>query len=195
MLSSAFLLASFSKSSAHSYGVYWGTFDPPTLAHQAVITEAFSIGIEHLFVIVNNHGHKPYCASIDDRLAMLKLAMDPKLSVTYLVQDTECTWGMKELKETFGSHPETSWYLFSGQENLPYWNLKECDARDTIVIIERQGSSTIIPQGVITLKLGHIAKPVSSTSVRKAIKEKEIIWRTLVSPEVIFYIEEHLLYR
>lgn len=194
VLSSALLFAAQSKSSAastHVYGVYWGTFDPPTLAHQAIINQAFSVGIEHLFVVVNNHGHKPYCASISDRLAMLQLAVDPQLAVTYLVQDATCAWGMQELKNSFGGYPETAWYLFSGQENLAYWDLKNSDPHDKIVIIERQGSTTVISDAVLSLKL---AIPVSSTAVRIAIKQKDSSWRALVPPSVVAYIEEHALY-
>lgn len=92
---------------SQNYGIYWGTFDPPTRAHQQVILQAFSTGIDRLFVVVNNHGHKKYTASIEDRVAMLKLILPPKYPITVLIQDVTHKWSMEELKDTYGNYPTT----------------------------------------------------------------------------------------
>lgn len=53
--------------------IYSGSFDPPTLAHKAIVTKALSIGIKKIYIILNTYGKKTFKASPKERLAMLNL--------------------------------------------------------------------------------------------------------------------------
>jgi nicotinic acid mononucleotide adenylyltransferase len=40
-------------------GVFWGCFDPPTLAHKAIALKALKdIPLKRLIIVINNHGPK-----------------------------------------------------------------------------------------------------------------------------------------
>lgn len=178
-----------------TFGVYWGTFDPPTRAHKEVIAQAFSTGIDRLFVVINNHGHKKYCASVEDRVAMLKMILPPTSPITILVQDTQHAWSMKELKDSFGQFPEVNWHLFSGQENLAYWNPDDGDTHDKVFIIPRGNTQTIIPATVTVMPIAQHCNVISSSAVRSSIKNQDNTWHALVCGQVAQYINAHGLYR
>ncbi len=190
------LLHSMQASNAsNTFGVYWGTFVPPTRAHEQVITRAFSMGIDRLFVVINNQGHKQYCATLEDRIAMLKLILPCTFPITLLVQDKTVSWGMQELKDTFGAYPKVSWYLLSGQENLAYWNPLDADAHDTLVIMPRADSKTVIPAGVTLLILEKEYSVISSSAVRLSIQHKTSLCYNMVRERVMEFIKEHNLYQ
>ncbi len=183
------------QSTSTTFGVYWGTFDPPTRAHEHVILQAFSLSIDRLFVVINNHGHKQYNAALEDRIAMLKLILPTSYPITVLIQDKAVAWGMQELKNSFGAYPEVSWYLFSGQENLAYWNPCDADIHDTLVIMPRADSKTIIPAGVTLLTLPPVCNTISSSAVRSSIQRKTGDWYAMVPEHVMEFIKEHSLYQ
>ena len=182
------------KATDKTCGVYWGTFDPPTRAHQQIIMQAFSTGIDQLFVIINNHGHKQYAASIEHRIAMLTMILPPEYPITILVQDATRTWSMQELRDTFGESPTVGWHLFSGQENLAYWNPKNGTAQDTVFIIPREHAAPIIPDCVTVLSIPENCKAISSSAIRLYIKNKGTEWQSMVPEAVATFIKEHQLY-
>jgi len=54
-------------------GVYWGAFDPPTVAHIAIINEALKqIPLKKLIVVVNNHQYKKYVYPLQDRIKLVE---------------------------------------------------------------------------------------------------------------------------
>lgn len=192
------LLHSIQANTQHActtFGVYWGTFDPPTRAHEQIIIQAFSLPIDRLFVVINNHGHKQYNATIEDRIAMLKLILPTTYPITLLIQDKTVTWSMHSLKDTFGVYPEVSWYLFSGQENLTYWNALDADMHDTVVIMPRACAKTIIPEGVTLLTLPTECNTISSSTVRLSIQNNTSVWHSMVPKLVIDFINNHTLYQ
>lgn len=57
-------------------GIYSGTFDPPTKAHNAIIRSAISnLGLEKLYIFVNKNGEKNYKCSSQQRVEMLQLML------------------------------------------------------------------------------------------------------------------------
>ncbi|MGE0009910.1 MAG: hypothetical protein AB7F19_05155 [Candidatus Babeliales bacterium] len=177
------------------YGVYWGTFDPPTRAHQQIMIRSFSTGIQQLFVVINNHGHKQYTASLQDRIAMVKLLISPELPITLLTQDATQTWGIEQLKNCFGNSPKVRWHLFSGQENLAHWNPNNEDSFDKVFIIPREGKvQHLIPASATQLRIAADCYTISSSIVRSRIKNLTPCWQQFVPATVAQYIKSHALY-
>lgn len=54
-------------------GVFWGAFDPPTRAHQAIVEAVLAeTWLCDLIIVVNNHAYKNYTHSLEERLLMMR---------------------------------------------------------------------------------------------------------------------------
>ncbi len=72
-------------------GIYSGTFDPPTKAHNAIIRSAIkNLGLEKLYIFVNKNGQKEYKCSSAERVMMLKLMLaDLQDKVVIIAQSSD----------------------------------------------------------------------------------------------------------
>ncbi len=77
-------------------GIYWGAFDPPTVAHQAIIeTSIKHIPLKKLFVVVNNQSYKNYTHLLHERMALIEemleeiLDLEDRKNVEILFQTDE----------------------------------------------------------------------------------------------------------
>lgn len=71
-------------------GVYWGAFDPPTSAHEAIIAAALSHkSIKNLIIVVNNHSYKNYTNPLETRMQLIKKIADSfeEANIEILCQD------------------------------------------------------------------------------------------------------------
>ena len=73
-------------------GLYSGTFDPPTKAHNAVIRCAIkNLNLERLYIFVNKNGEKNYKCSSVERVEMLKrMLKDIEDRVVIIAQSSDC---------------------------------------------------------------------------------------------------------
>ncbi len=85
-------------------GVYWGAFDPPTVAHFAIIRAALTdIPVKKIVVVVNNHKYKNYVYPLEVRLKVLKkmLQEDGVEDAELLFQDEKKKMDYEALKSLF----------------------------------------------------------------------------------------------
>lgn len=63
-----------SKINCHQMiGVYWGAFDPPTTAHEAILCAASKqLRFKKIIIVVNNHGYKNYTNPLDRRIELIR---------------------------------------------------------------------------------------------------------------------------
>ena len=58
-------------------GIYSGTFDPPTLAHNNIIRSAIKhLNLDKLYIFVNKNGEKNYKCSARQRVEMLECMLN-----------------------------------------------------------------------------------------------------------------------
>lgn len=56
--------------------VYWGSFDPFTLAHQEIINQFLdTVYVNELLLVINNDERKNYLAPLNDRIKMINLGL------------------------------------------------------------------------------------------------------------------------
>lgn len=72
-------------------GIYSGTFDPPTKAHNTIIRSAIeTLGLRKLYIFVNKNGDKHYKCSSHERVEMLqRMLSDIKEQVVIIAQSSE----------------------------------------------------------------------------------------------------------
>ncbi len=73
-------------------GLYSGTFDPPTKAHDTIIRSALeNLNLERLYIFVNKNGVKNYKYSSEERVEMLKrMLKDIEDRVVIIAQSSDC---------------------------------------------------------------------------------------------------------
>jgi len=75
-------------------GIYSGTFDPPTKAHNAIIRNSITtLGLEKLYIFVNKNNTKDCKCSMRERIEMLKIMLadlKDKVVIIPQVSDKKC---------------------------------------------------------------------------------------------------------
>lgn len=179
-------------------GILWGSFDPPTLAHKAIIIKMLDLFQEAL-IIINDRSNKDYFFSIEHRTQMLH-SMLSAISTKYqiLIQND------KHNNDYFNVHQQITGdlYVVAGMDALQTWveahDINELANYDGIYIVPR---ASILPiafgslTNVFTLPIDVNYQNISSTKVRaqlfSRIKNKKQIE---LDSNVLAYIEQHKLY-
>jgi nicotinate-nucleotide adenylyltransferase len=110
-------------------GIYGGAFDPPHLAHAALIRQAIEqLGLDQLHVIPTGQAwHKPRSLSAaEHRLNMCRLAfssIDKVLIDERELKRSGASYTLDTLRELRLENPNCLWYLLVGQDQF--------NARDT----------------------------------------------------------------
>ena len=185
------------------YAVYSGSFDPPTIAHKAVMEAILKDpSIERLYVVVNRYTSKTFKASLEQRVQMVEMMFkdDPVKSerLIVIVQDspnkmTDYLVIKKILKSPL--------MLVTGEDsyvkslNIPEESRVKFDA---IAVIPRGEKSNLdinkLEGNVKILKIDKKYLNVSSSLVRKMIDENQFDGIPLV-PKVAAYIQREKLYK
>jgi nicotinate-nucleotide adenylyltransferase len=200
-------------------GVFGGAFDPPHLAHVALVEAAiFQLQLDQVCVLPTGQAwHKPrQLSEAAHRLAMTRLAFAHLTQV--VVDEREIlrrgpSYTVDTLHELQAEYPQAQLYLLLGDDQrraLPSWHqIGEigriaiiCAAgRDTAVRAWNEESSTptTSPNLPDTLQarirtLDMPLMPHSATDIRVLAATEQAL-TGLVSPAVERYIHEHHLYR
>ena len=188
-------------------GILGGTFDPVHNMHLELATQAL---VQYeldtvLFVPAGLPVRKLYTthASAKERLHMLELACRDTAAfevcslevdrpqITYTI-DT-----LRELKALYGE--ESRFFLILGEDavrDLSTWkNSREIARLVCVLFARRIGSegALVLPEGFTCLELQIPLDPVSSTTIRRLLREGEDV-HSLVPAEVLSYIMEQGLY-
>jgi nicotinic acid mononucleotide adenylyltransferase len=89
----------------NKYGIYWGTFDPATLAHRHVMLTAIEeLKLNKLIVVVNNDAKtkKNYNIPVKYRMAMIHSMIPPmyKTKIIVICQTDEVQHSVENIKKT-----------------------------------------------------------------------------------------------
>jgi len=194
-------------------GVLAGTFNPVTCAHLSLAEQArtqFALA-EVLFVLPEQLPHRqPDEASLEDRLAMLALALTPCPYFSLAV----CTHGLFiDIARALVPHyPQGTRFFFllgaDAADRILLWDypdreatLTEMFARFDLVIARRAGKLAWAKDPLVEhfrnqlhrLEMPLNYQSLSSTAVRAAVRRGDPI-DALVPPGVADYIRNHQLY-
>ena len=200
-------------------GVFGGAFDPPHLAHVALVEAALAqLQLDQVCVLPTGQAwHKPRNLSdAAHRLAMTRLAF---AHVPQVVVDereilrTGPSYTVDTLQELQTEYPQAQLYLLLGDDQrraLPAWH--QIGEIGRIAIICAAGRDVAVPawdensnrspslaslSDTLQARIRHLDMPLmphSATDIRVLAATDQSL-TGLVSPEVERYIHEHHLYR
>lgn len=200
-------------------GVFGGAFDPPHLAHLALVQAAIvQLRLDQVHVLPTGQAwHKPRALTdAVHRLAMVHLAFGPCPQV--VVDDLEIqrsgpSYTLDSLHALQALYPQAQLYLLIGDDqlrSLPSWHQIGEIGRIAIICAagrdkavhawnESLGAPEPIPPTFDTLQaricsLDLPLMPHSATDIRALVATKQAL-TGLVFPAVERYIHEHHLYR
>jgi len=201
------------QAAAHAVrmGVFGGAFDPPHLAHRALVQAALEqLELDQLRVFPTGQAwHKPRrLSSAQHRLAMVRLAMAGLPRV--LVDPRETlrdgpSYTVDTLRELQAEFPDAALFLLIGQdqaEALQSWHDWETVVRLAIICIAARadvtGSAAAFSPpaglGARFLRLHFPLTPVSATQIRQQVAAGKGI-APLVGAAVARYIADNHLYQ
>jgi nicotinate-nucleotide adenylyltransferase len=193
---------------SHEIAILGGSFNPPTIAHQAIIAACLKRPeFDEVWVMPSGERYdKDIDASDNDRLAMLQamkrdvFANDPRLSIS------DFEMGLPRPSETYrtvgalaAAHADTRfWFVYGADsyQTMPSWRHgDELRAKLSMLVIARPGYA--MPES--TERIRHLQMPeavthYSSTIVREAVRAEQRI-EDFVCGAVARYIDEFRLYR
>jgi nicotinate-nucleotide adenylyltransferase len=197
-------------------GVFGGAFDPPHLAHVALVQTAIDqLQLHEVRVLPTGQAwHKAHVLSgATHRLAMTRLAFAGMARV--VVDDREIsrsgpTYTVDTLHDLAREHPDSQLFLLIGDDqrrSLPAWHRIGEIARMAIICaadrdpdVGAWGDADVaktLPEASFALPIQPLhmpLMPLSATDIRQRIAQNQPI-QALVSAEVERYIHEHHLYR
>jgi nicotinate-nucleotide adenylyltransferase len=199
-------------------GVFGGAFDPPHLAHVALVRTAIEqLQLDQVRVLPTGQAwhKKRVLTDASHRLAMARLAFEALPSVVVddrEIQRTGPSYTVDTLNELQAENPEAQLYLLLGDDqrrSLPSWH--QIEEINRIAIICAAGRDAAVPAwnssslatpplpfsvsleaSIQTLNMPLM--PHSATDIRVLLATDQAI-SGLVPPAVERYIEEHHLYR
>ena len=184
-----------------SYAIFWGYFDPPTLAHKAIIDQSLEqLDIEKIIVVLNdlkNSGKTP-STNAKQRLEMMEILLaEHKDRVVFIIQDKDQPIDYKTIKK----HIHGNLYIIAGQDSYEKWMQyeKNIDVYDGIVVVPRQTETKqlFLPDNSKHITILDIEKKLytcSSTEVRANINEESLLNKFL-SSKIVAYIKNNNLYK
>lgn len=152
-------------------GVYWGAFDPPTVAHQAIIIEALNkIPLEKIIIVVNDHGYKNYTYSLETRLELMRdiLRKNRLTNVELLWQDEKQKIDYPALRRM----TKMPICAIAGYDAYRSWikhaAISERNRFDAIAVIPRGDETPLLSDSnAFLMPIGEIYKHVSSSKVKQ----------------------------
>ena len=201
-------------SSPRRIGVFGGAFDPPHLAHVALVRAAIEqLQLDEVRVLPTGQAwHKPRALTdAEHRLAMVRCAFDGMPEV--VVDDREMrrtgpSYTVDTLQELAAEQPAAQLYLLIGEDqhrSLPSWHrIGEIARLAIICAAERDNAvapwstgpghaSTPESLDAAIRPLRMPLMPISATDIRQRLAHQQPI-TALVPPAVERYIHEHHLY-
>ena len=164
------LLSVITVAEEETTAVFWGAFDPPTVAHLAIIAKSVEEDNFHrLIVIVNNHSYKQYIHPLAVRLKLLQdlIAKERLSSVEILWQDDISKIDYSLLKQSI----EGPLCVIAGYDSyMNFVNHSTVEERllyDKMAMVPRGSASPILfDENAFLLPIDPIYKDVSSTQMR-----------------------------
>ena len=196
---------------ARRIGVFGGAFDPPHVAHQALVDTALQqLELDELRVVPTGQAwHKARgLSAAEHRLAMARLAFADRPSVVVDPRETlrsGPSYTIDTLRELQAEQPGAELLLVIGQDQaaaLTTWRSWEEVARLAIICVAARPDDPGAPrpsapgplEGLRWRQLDFPQQPVSATDIRQRIARGQGV-APLVGPAVARYIADHHLYQ
>lgn len=193
-------------------GLFGGAFDPPHLAHRALIESALAtLRLDQLLVLPTGDAwHKSRTlTSAPHRLAMCELAFGdlPGVAVDRRELDRPgSTYTIDTVEALARERPGSHWFLLIGQDqyrSFTTWRRwQDLIGLVTLVVAGRPDEPTdgvrpAVPDAgqVPFQRLDMPLSPISSTAIRELAAQGSPRLATLVSEPVASYISTHSLYQ
>ncbi|WP_296491974.1 nicotinate-nucleotide adenylyltransferase [Rhodoferax sp.] len=196
---------------ARRIGVFGGAFDPPHLAHRALLEAALhELKLDVLHVVPTGDAwHKPrVLTEAAHRLAMVQLAFAdvPGICVdSREINRTGPSYTIDTLREIAGQAPGAELFLIMGADQaaaLTSWRDWQAILQLAIISVATRAHSldtndSIEAERLFPERFFHLGLPalhVSATQIRSNIASGQPV-QTLVSEPVARYIADHHLYQ
>jgi nicotinate-nucleotide adenylyltransferase len=183
-------------------GILGGTFDPVHNAHLAIArTATQALGVDKILWIPTGKPdyRKPPVASVEQRLAMLALALksEPGYAIDRRELETSASpYTVDTLKALHAERPKDQFYLLLGADqyaSLRRWREPAEVARlARLAVFTRPGFE--LPPGGDAIVVPMAPQAVSASEIRARCARGESL-SGLVPPPVANYISENRLYR
>ena len=154
-------------------GVYWGAFDPPTAAHEAIINQVLVLPeTEELIIVVNNHSYKDYTLSIEERFNLMKKIVGDR-EVLILVQEDSCLLNFENLVK-IARHPLCAISGYDAYQNWIQRSSPEDRSKYKAIAVIPRGSSEPVLQDkhAFLLEIEGCYRNLSSTMVRDLLSRR-----------------------
>jgi nicotinate-nucleotide adenylyltransferase len=191
-------------------GVFGGAFDPPHLAHRALLETALDeLKLDRLHVVPTGEAwHKPrQLTAAAHRLAMVQLAFGdvPKICIdTREINRVGPSYTIDSLRQMAAEAAGAEWFLIMGADQaatLTSWHEWEAIVQIAIICVAARAhpsntNDAIEAERLFTKRFLHLSLPalhVSATQIRSNIANGQPV-QTLVSEPVARYIADHHLY-
>ena len=182
-------------------GIFWGSFDPPTLAHKVIILKMLDL-FQEVLIIVNNNLKKQYFSPVNHRINMLHnmLALGAN-KYKILIQDDTCNNNYFNLRKTTTG----ALSVVAGMDAMQIWlkthAINELANYDSIYIVTRAGYTSIdlakltnLPN-IFALPIDDNYQHISSTAVRKKLFSGQLNSKLIdLDSNILKYIQQHKLY-
>jgi len=189
-------------------GLFFGSFNPIHVGHMTLAN--YMVEFTHLdevwFVVTPHNPHKKKKTLLDDvhRLAMVRIAVEeyPKLKASTIEFDLpQPNYTVNTLAHLEEKYPAHHFCLIMGEDNLKNFhkwkNYEVILDRYELVVYPRITETKLPEEFENHPKIHQVAAPImeiSSTFIRKAIKEKKNI-RPMLPHNVWTYLDEMNFYK
>ena len=187
-------------------GVFGGTFDPPHIGHLVTaVNVRYALDLDRVLLVVANRPWQKVddraISAAADRLAMVQAAVGDVEGLE--ASDLELrrggpSYSAETLADLAAAEPKPELYLILGNDaaaGLPTWERVEQVAElATIVVVDRPGDDSRLPEGFDWVRVEVPRLEVSSTDLRARVLDGRPL-DYLLSPAVIFCLEQRRLYR
>jgi nicotinate-nucleotide adenylyltransferase len=191
-------------------GVFGGAFDPPHLAHRALLETALDeLKLDRLHVVPTGEAwHKPrQLTAAAHRLAMVQLAFGdvPKICIdTREINRVGPSYTIDSLRQMAAEAAGAEWFLIMGADQaatLTSWHEWEAIVQIAIICVAARAhpsntNDAIEAERLFPERFLHLSLPalhISATQIRSNIANGQPV-QTLVSEPVARYIADHHLY-
>lgn len=178
--------------------LFGGSFDPPHFGHKIVADTVVAKKIvdQVWFVPCANHPFAKELSPAEHRLAMLKLLGDYTI-YTYEIEKATKSYSIETLEHASLEFTQHTFVWLMGSDQLKdfhRWNrYEEIADKYGVLVYPRKGyeMEPLIPGMRVLRELPEVG--TSSTEIRKAVKEHELL-ESFTLPGIVTYIQEHGLY-
>ena len=186
-------------------GVFGGTFDPPHIGHLVTAADVrFRLDLDVVLMVVANEPWQKVgtreVSPAEDRLAMVRAAVrdEPGVEASDLeLRRGGASYTIDTLRELARTEPDAELFLVLGGDaaaGLDTWERPaEVAAACRIVVVDRPGSTSAVPEGFRVDRVDVPRLEVSSTELRARVREGRPT-RHLLPDAVISLIAERGLY-